>query len=291
MKKKENRLPPGWALQLDWERVEKDIRNGFELKRLWEESASQWTSYSNFFKYTKARFALLLEATVTLREFLPGEHCEVDYAGDRIEWIDQRGEIHEAHVFLGILCFSQLIFAWAASDEKKANWLESHRRMYEFFRGVPKVTVCDQLKNGVIKSHRYDPDLNPDYVALASHYGTAVVPARVRHPKNKALVEGAVKLVMRYFRFVYRRRTFTGIPEVNQALTSVVERINTRPHTRFKISRKARFEDENKKHSSLFLLSLMSKLNGRLRFYTQTALSPGLIKTTIQLRTFTEAEN
>jgi transposase len=193
-KKEGRKLPPGWALRLDWDRIELDIRKGFELKRMWEESAANWTSYSNFFKYTKARFALLLGVTVTLREFNSGEHCEVDYAGDKIAWCDGKGEIHQAHVFLGILCFSQLIFAWAAEDEKKINWLESHRRMLEFYGGVPKVIVCDQLKNGVVKSHRYDPDLNPDYVALASHYGAVIVPARVRHPKDKALVEGAVKL-------------------------------------------------------------------------------------------------
>jgi transposase len=246
-KKQERRLPPTWALQVDWEQIEKDIRGGHELKRMWEESVSSWTSYSNFFKYTKARFALLLGATVTLREFNAGEHCEVDYAGDRIEWIDFRGEVHEAHVFLGILSFSQLIFSWAAPDEKKLNWLESHRKMFEFYGGVPKVVVCDQLKNGVIKSHRYDPDLNPDYVALASHYGTVIVPARVRHPKDKSLVEGAVKLLMRYFRFVYRRRTFTSILEINRALTSAGEKINSRAHTRFKISRLARFEELEKK--------------------------------------------
>jgi transposase len=251
-KKQESRLPPAWVLQIDWEQVEKDIRGGHELKRIWEEVALHRTSYPNFFKYVKTRFVLLLEATVTLREFYAGEHCEVDYAGDRIEWLDSKGEIHEAHVFLGILCFSQLLFAWAAPDEKKSNWIESHRRMFEFYGGVPKVTVCDQLKNGVIKSHRYDPDLNPDYVALASYYGTVIVPARVRHPKDKALVEGAVKLVMRYFRFIYRRRTFTGVLEINRALTAVVEKINTRPHTRFRVSRRTRF-DELEKNALLSL--------------------------------------
>jgi hypothetical protein len=246
-KKQESRLPPGWALKVDWNLVEKDIKGGHEFKRIWEAYALDSTSYPNFYKHTKSRFAQLLQATVTLREFSAGEHCEVDYAGDRVEWIDRKGEIHEAHLFVGILCFSQLIFAWAAPDEKKQNWLESHRRMFSFFGGVPRVIVCDQLKNGVIKSHLYDPDLNPDYVALASHYGTVIVPARVRHPKDKALVEGAVKILCRYFRFAYRRHTFTSIEEVNRALTSVLERLNTRPHTRFKISRRERFEELEKK--------------------------------------------
>ena len=242
-KKERAAIVPDWALSLNWQAVEKDIREGHQIKRIWEESADQLTSHPNFFKYMKKRFAQLLAATVTLRSFRPGEHCEVDYAGDKIEWIDKKtGEIHQAHVFVGILCFSQKIFAIAAEDEKKRNWLFSHRRMFEFYGGAAQVLVPDQLKNGVIKSHRYDPDLNPDYVELATHYGVSVVPARVRRPKDKALVEGAVGILMRYFRFVYRRHTFHSMTEINQALIKTLQKINEKPHTRFKTSRSERFE-------------------------------------------------
>jgi transposase len=242
-KQPESKLPPGWALHVDWAVVEKDIREGYQLKRIWEEAAASWTSYSNFFKYVKVRFARLLVATVTLREFRAGEHCEVDYAGDKIAWLDRRtGEIHQAHVFVGILCFSQKIFAIAHENEKKANWLDAHRRMFEFYGGVPAVLVPDCLKNGVIKAHRYDPDLNQDYVELVTHYNAAVVPARARRPRDKALVENAVGILMRYFRFLYRRRTFTSLAEVNQALQDAIARINHKVHTRFKVSRAERFE-------------------------------------------------
>jgi hypothetical protein len=118
--------------------------------------------------------------------------------------------------------------------------------MFEFFGGVPRVLVCDQLKNGVTKSHRYDPDLNPDYVELAKHYGTAVVPARVRRPKDKSLVEGAVKLVQRLFQWTYRRHTFTSLEEINACLSKVVARINLKMHTRFKVSRLDRFKELEK---------------------------------------------
>lgn len=237
------KLLPGWALHVDWVAVEKDIRDGHELKRIWEEVAATRTSHSNFFKYVKARFARLLGETVTLREFRPGEHCEVDYAGDTIEWFERRtGEIRRAHVFVGILCFSQKIFAVAHENEKKANWLDAHCRMFEFYGGVPAVLVPDCLKNGVVKAHRYDPDLNRDYVELATHYCTAVVPARATRPRDKALVENAVGILMRYFRFIYRRRTFTSLTEINEALRAAVERINQKQHTRFKTSRAERFD-------------------------------------------------
>jgi transposase len=245
----ENKCPPAWVLKVNWTAVEKDISGGFQLKRIWEDSAEELTSHSNFFKYVKVRFRHLLSETVTLREFNPGEYCEVDYAGDKIEWIDlQTGEVHEAHVFVGILCFSQKIFAHAAEDEKKPNWLESHRRMFNFYGGTTRVIVPDQLKNGVIKTHLYDPDLNPDYVELAKHYGIAVVPARRKHPRDKALVENGVGILMRYFKFIYRRRTFTSLEEVQKALQEAVNKINGKIHTRFKVSREERFESLEKSH-------------------------------------------
>ena len=130
----EQKLPPSWAHHVDWEIVEKDIRDGFQIKRIWEELAQERTSHPNFFKFVKRKFELLLSKTVTLREFKPGAHCEVDYAGDKIEWIDLRsGKIHQAHVFVGILCFSQKIFAIAHENEKKENWLDAHCKMFEFF--------------------------------------------------------------------------------------------------------------------------------------------------------------
>jgi hypothetical protein len=237
---------PLWTQLLDWDSIQKELKDGHELKKIWEEKVSKITTYSNFWKQLNRKFPLLMKETVTLRSFNPGEHCEVDYAGDRIEWIDSRGEIREAHIFIGILCFSQLIFAHATENEKSVNWLNSHRKMYEFFQGVPKVTVCDCLKTGVIKCHRYDPDLNPTYTEFAAHYKTAIVPARPKHPKDKALVEGAVKLVMRAFRWTYRRHTFTSIEEVNRALLRVMELINNKIHTRFKTSRVDRFLAQEK---------------------------------------------
>lgn len=108
---------------------------------------------------------------------------------------------------------------------------------YGFLGGVPHVTVPDCLRQGVAKCHLYDPDLNPAYAALAAHYATAVVPARPQHPRDKAIAEGLVKILMRYVRFRYRRRRFTSIHEINAALAECVRRINERPHRRFGVSR------------------------------------------------------
>ena len=237
---------PGWATTVDWAAVEREIISGHEFKRIWEERAAEATSYPNFWKQLQRRYGHLLTKTVSLREFAPGGHCEVDWSGKGIAWRDRRGRIHEARIFVGILCHSQLIFAAAVMDEKKGNWLTCHERMYQAFGGVPRVTVPDNLKAGVKRTHLYDPDLNPEYMELSRHYNTAVVPARVRRPKDKALVENAVGLVMRLLRWMYRDRAFISIDEVNGALTAVCARINDRTHTRFKISRRQRFDESER---------------------------------------------
>jgi transposase len=234
---------PLWMSQLDWPAVVHELGLGHPLKFIWEERAQSLTTYANFWKQFYRKFPELRQATVTARDFAPGERVEVDYAGDPLEWADRRtGEIHSAWVFVAGLGCSQLLFAWAAEDMKSRNWLDSHQRMYAFYGGVPHVTVPDCLKQGVLKCHRYDPDLNPAYAALAAHYATAVVPARPAHPRDKAIVEGLVKILMRYLRFRYRHHPFTSLAELNRALTECVQRINERRHRRFGVSRRERFE-------------------------------------------------
>lgn len=179
--------------QVEWPAVLHDLGLGHPLKFIWEERAQSLTSYPNFWKQFYRKFPELRQATVTAREFDPGERVEVDYAGDPIRWVDLRtGEVRQAVVFVAGLGYSQLLFAWAADDMKSHNWLDCHQRMYAFYGGVAHVTVPDCLKQGVLKCHLYDPDLNPAYAALAAHYATAVVPARPEHPKAKAIVEGLV---------------------------------------------------------------------------------------------------
>ena len=234
---------PLWMLQLEWPAIIHELGLGHPLKFIWEEKAQHLTTYSNFWKQFYRKFPQYREAAVTAREFEPGERVEVDYAGDTIEWMDLKsGEICKAYVFVAGLGFSQLLFAWAAEDMKSRNWLGAHRRMFAFYGGVTHVTVPDCLKQGVLKCHLYDPDLNPGYAQLTSQYATAVVPARPDHPKDKAIVEGLVKILMRYMRFRHRRTCFTSLAQINQALGECVERINTRRHSRFGVSRRERFE-------------------------------------------------
>jgi transposase len=238
------RAEPAWMLQLNWQQVTDDLAMGHPLKLIWEEQAQTLTTYPNFWKQFYRKFPEYRQAAgATVREFDPGSHVEVDWAGDPIPWIDLKtGEIHKTWLFVAGLGFSQLVFARATGDMKSANWLACHRRMYEYYGGVPAVTVPDCLKQGVLKCHIYDPDINPGYAQLARHYSTAVVPARPGHPRDKAIVEGLVKLLSRYVRFRYRHHHFCSITEINRAVAECVEKLNDRKHTRFRVSRRERFE-------------------------------------------------
>ncbi len=238
---------PLWMSQLDWPLIIHELGLGHPMKFIWEERAQALITYPNFWKQFYRKFPQYREATITARDFDPGERVEVDYAGDPIEWYDiKTGEIRKAYVFVSGLGFSQLLFAWAAEDTKSRNWLACHRRMYAYYGGVAHVTVPDCLKNGVVKCHLYDPDLNQDYAYLAAHFSTAIVPARVRRPRDKAICEGLVKILSRYFRFRFRHSRFTSIGEINRALMVCVERINDQTHRRFGVSRRERFEKVEK---------------------------------------------
>jgi len=229
---------PLWSLGIAWDSVLDEVIRGHPLKFIWEEKAKDSVTYVNFWKQFHTKHPEYKQATVVHRVFEPGDRCEVDYAGDTIEWIDiKKGVARRAPVFVGILGFSQLMFATAKEDMKSPRFLDCHNKMFAYFKGVPQIVVPDCLKQGVTKTHLYDPDINEAYQDLAKYYGTAIVPARPGRPKDKALTEGAVKIVMRRFKWKYRNHTFTSIGEINSALIEVCDEINQKPHTRFKVSR------------------------------------------------------
>lgn len=239
---------PVWSEQVEWEEVARQVRLGTPLKFLWEERGQDKVSYVNFWKQFCRRFPQYRQPTVTIREFAAGDRVEVDYAGWTVPWQHrQSGSVFQAPVFVAALGFSQLVFATCREDAKSASFLECHNRMYRAFGGVPRITVPDCLKTGVSKCDLYDPDINSAYNDLATHYGTAIVPARPARPKDKAIVENSVKLLKRFFLWRYRGRIFSSTAQIDAALRDCCKRINERPHTRFRVSRLERWEKVEKK--------------------------------------------
>ena len=176
-----------------------------------------------------------------------GEKLFVDYAGQTVEVVDPRtGEVRQAQIFVAVLGASNYTFAEATWSQQLSDWLGSHVRAFDFLGGVPAVIVPDNLKSGVHKAHRYEPDLNPSYAEMARHYGTSVLPARVRKPKDKAKAEAGVLLVERWILAALRNRTFFSLRELNHAIGQLLERLNQRPFKKLPGSRREHFETIDK---------------------------------------------
>ena len=133
-------------------------------------------------------------------------------------------------------------YAEATWTQGLPDWIASHRRTFVFFDGVPELVVPDNLRAGVSKAHRYEPDTNPTYQDMAAHYGVAVLPARVRRPRDKAKVEAGVLVVERWILAALRHRTFFSLAELNAAIRALLENLNARAFKKLPGSRRAHFE-------------------------------------------------
>jgi transposase len=131
---------------------------------------------------------------------------------------------------VAVLGASNYSYCEATWSQTLPDWIGSHERAFLFFGGVPELLIPDNLKSGVNNPCRYEPDLNPTYHDLAKHYGTAVIPARVRKPKDKAKVEGGVLVVQRWILARLRNRTFFSLDELNQAITELLEYLKQPAH-------------------------------------------------------------
>ena len=173
-----------------------------------------------------------------------GEKAFVDYAGPTVEVTDRRtGEIREAKVFVGVLAASNHTFADVTLTRSLPDWTASHVRMFEYWGGMPELVIPDNEKAAVRRASRYEPDVNRTHHDLATHYGTAVLPARPRSPQDKAKVEAAVQNVGRWVLAPLRNHRFFSLSEVREAVKPLVAALNERPFQKAEGSRHSLFED------------------------------------------------
>ncbi|HEX7324717.1 MAG TPA: IS21 family transposase, partial [Rhodanobacteraceae bacterium] len=177
----------------------------------------------------------------------PGEKLFVDYAGPTVPVTDRlTGLVRSAQIFVAVLGASNYTYVEATWTQGLEDWLGSHVRALAFFDGVPAAIVPDNLKSGVTKPSRYEPDLNPSYQDFAEHYRVAVLPARVRKPRDKAKVEGGVLIVERALLARLRDLTFFSLAELNQALRALLAELNAKPFQQRDGSRLSVFEAEER---------------------------------------------
>ena len=177
-------------------------------------------------------------------EHKAGDKLYVDFAGDKLQIIDkQTGEIQNVEVFVAILGASQLTYAEAVMTQQKEDFIGACENALHYYGGVPAAIVPDNLKSAVTKSSKYEPVLNETFADFASHYNTAILPARAYRPRDKALVENAVRILYTRIYAKLRGRHFFSLEELNVAIRTELEEHNSLILTGRNYSRRQQFEE------------------------------------------------
>lgn len=234
----------------DFHDVHKELqsRKSVTLNLLWQEYKEQHPDgyqYS-WFCHSYRDWAARLDV-VMRHEHRAGEKLFVDYAGQTVDIVDAAtGEICKAQIFVAVLGAGSYTYAEATASQGLEDWIGSHVRAFSFYGGVPEAVVPDNLKSGVSKACRYEPDINPTYNDLARHYQTVILPARVRKPRDKAKAEAGVLLVERWILARLRKHTFFSLAELNLEIKRLLQDLNEKPFKKLPGSRKSRFDEIDK---------------------------------------------
>ena len=219
-------------------------RKGVTLTLLWEEYSAAHPGcayrYSQFcFHYGQFRDSLKRSMRQVHRA---GEKLFLDYCGNTVPIIDATtGELRQAQIFVAVLGASNYTYAEASFSQQLPDWIGSHIRAFEFLGAVPALLVPDNLKSAIKRACRYEPEATSTYADLARHYGTAILPARPFHPRDKAAVEAGVLLVQRWILARLRDRAFFSLAELNVAIGELLIDLNHRPFKKLEGSRASAF--------------------------------------------------
>ncbi len=219
----------------DYEYIHRELaRKGVNLSLLWSEYCAEcYSSDSVPYMYTAfcnkyRKWARITKATMRINH-KPGETMQVDWAGSTIPIYDEAGNIDKAYVFVAVLPCSCYAYAEACPDMLSETWLLCHAHAYSYFGGTTRLLIPDNLKTGVDSNTKYETVVNRSYDELASYYGTAIVPARVEHPKDKSLAEGTVRFVSTWIIAALRNRRFFTVAEAQEAVMEKLEELNRIP--------------------------------------------------------------
>lgn len=234
------KLPESKRPEPDGAYIHAEIRKrGVTLQLLWEEYKREHADGLGYTQFCERYHAFNNSLKVYLRQtHVGGERAYVDYSGFRPKVVDiESGEERPVEIF--VLCWgaSHCLYAEAQESQSLENWVMGHVRAFEFFGAVPHSLVPDNLKAAVTRAHRYDPDLNATYCALAEHYGFAVLPARPYKPKDKAKAEVGVQIVQRWIVAALRHYVFHSLSQLNAKIRELLNALNERPMKRLKRTR------------------------------------------------------
>lgn len=235
----------------DCEWIHKELaRPGVNLALLWDEYALTCRS-ENAIPYSYRQFcrvyhtyARKTKATMRIKR-KPGELLEVDWAGQTMTINDRlTGDEVPVYIFVAALPCSQYAYVEGCLSMETSQWVAAHVRAFHFFGGTPRIIVPDNLKTGVTKTSRYEPVIHTVYQEMAEHYQTTVIPARVRHPKDKPSAESTVGHISTWIIASLRNQTFFSLQELNEAIQEKQTAFNTKLFQKKKGSRYTAFLEE-----------------------------------------------
>jgi len=234
------------ALQRCFPQVDKELkRTGMNRRILWEAyrkefpDGFQYTQFCFYYNQWKAR----VNPTMHL-DHKAGDKLYVDFAGEKLSITDKEtGEVIAVEVFVAILGASQLTYVEAVASQQKEDFIAACEDALHYYGGVPSAIVPDNLKAAVTKSNRYEPTLNETFADFADHYSTTILPARAYRPRDKALVEGAVKIMYSRIYAPVRKATYHTLAELNAAIKEALEVHNSQPLKGRNYSRRLQFEE------------------------------------------------
>ncbi len=229
-----------------WIEIHREMaRPHVTLMLLWTEYREQnaagygYTQFSQHYNRWRGKLSVVMRQT-----HKAGEKTFIDYSGDGLFLTDPKtGEKRKVEFFIAALGASSYTYAEATLSQTSPDWISSHGRMSEFFRGTTEIWVPDNLKSGVTKADRYEPLLNETYRECANHYGACVIPARALKPRDKAKVEAAVLVAQRWILARLRNRIFTDLNEMNEAIAECLEILNNRKMRHLNKSRLELYEE------------------------------------------------
>lgn len=235
----------------DYNYVHREMaKSGVTLQLLWFEYCDQCRESNEIpyqltqFKKYYRDFVVKNKATMHINR-KPGEIMEVDWAGQMAEIVDtDTGEIIDAYVFVSALPYSGYAYVEAFLRQDQEAWIAAHVNAYRYFGGVTRILVPDNLKTGVIKNSRTETVINKTYQDMAEHYGTAIIPARVRTPKDKATVEGSVGIISTWILAAIRNQRFLSLRELNVVIKERLHAFNHKPFQKKDGSRATNFAEE-----------------------------------------------
>ncbi|MFZ5495028.1 MAG: IS21 family transposase [Verrucomicrobiota bacterium] len=231
----------------DYAAVDEELRRhrrlNLTLDLLWREYKEQHPDGYQYTQFVAHYHRWRQQRDVCLRQVHRyGEKLFVDFT-DGLDLVDApTGARTPTHLFVAVWGASNYTYAEACGSQDLPSWIGAHVRAFAYFGGLPQIVVPDNLKSGVSRACRYEPDLNPTYAEMAAHYGVAILPARPRRPRDKAKAEAGVLIAHRWILAVLRHHRLTSLAEMNTAIREPLERLNTRPLRHLKRSRRELFD-------------------------------------------------